>query len=91
MSTCFKSKLQRGFRFFENALDRKEKELLGKKDASPYLSVINNKVATGTLSHLTGVVQEITGWQTNQFIRYIIYHITVLGAALHNITWFKTY
>lgn len=57
-----------------------------KRDASSYPSVINNKVATGTLSHLGGVVQGITGWKTNQFIMYIIYHITLLGAALRNFT-----
>lgn len=60
-------------------------------DASSYPNVINNRVATGTLSHLSGVVRGITGWKTNQFIMYIIYHIALLGAALRNFTWFKTY
>lgn len=62
-----------------------------KSDASSYPNVINNEVATGKVSHLSGVVQGITGWKTNQFIMYIIYHITLLGAALRNFTWFKTY
>lgn len=71
-------------------LDEEEKELFGKKTPPPYLGVINNKAATGTLSQ-SGVVQGITGWKTNQFIMYTIYHITLLGAALRNFTWFKTY